>query len=56
MKLTSSTNSWFSRLIVANHIIFQQEEPHFGRSIIDELVDYAAYHFPSEETIGGDIA
>ncbi|WP_415679572.1 bacteriohemerythrin, partial [Vibrio mytili] len=33
---------------VANHIIFQQEEPPL-RSIIDELVDYAAYHFQSEE-------
>lgn len=33
---------------VANHIIFKQEEPSLG-SIINELVDYAAYHFQSEE-------
>ncbi|EML0289473.1 bacteriohemerythrin [Vibrio cholerae] len=33
---------------VPNHIIFQQEEPPL-RSIIDEVVDYAAYHFQSEE-------
>ena len=40
---------------VANHIIFQQKEPSLG-SIINELVDYAVYHFQSEENYWLEVA
>ncbi|WP_347841621.1 bacteriohemerythrin [uncultured Draconibacterium sp.] len=40
---------------VANHIIFEQQEASLG-NIINELVDYAVYHFQSEENYWLEVA